>query len=165
MNESPETIYAQPGGFIYAFRMRFGEWTDREQWAPSTHTAYRRADLLDATLAERDTDISNLRSRIRAINSSMTHHAETMNAKLAERDAEIERLRGEVASLKDRIHNANNAYATLCEKLDHERLRARMPEELIQRAAWFDAVPDRVSGRAEAVRGLLRDILAWHEQQ
>jgi hypothetical protein len=49
------------------------------------------------------------------INDARQRYSRYLEAAQRIRDdaAEIERLRGEVASLKDRIHNANNAYATL----------------------------------------------------
>ena len=174
---------------------------------------YRRADLVDA-------EIERLRSQIKAINSSMDHHAQTMDAKLVERDAEIDRLRAEVERLRQRregeyarmlewrgIEHGNECKgcggagvttygstatwrggvggqtitAGICDKcwgsgqhtrpwlslrkLDAERQRARLPEELVERirtAVEYD-LQEQFGGNL--VKRILEDILAAVEPQ
>jgi chromosome segregation ATPase len=91
---------------------------------------------------------------------------------LVEARAEIERLRGEVADLrisyetglKANIQNRERINE-LKEQLSAERQRARMPDDLLSGLRQLDAMTIPGSLLSQSERKLIRDVLAWHEQQ
>ena len=75
----------------------------------------------------------------------------------AERDA----LKAEVAHWQEELRAANADALLIAADLEVERQRARLPEELVERIRTASIGTECPTW----ARYLLRDILAWHEQE